>query len=68
MADNYEESKHYVNDPAGPAVVRFYPGMHGYFVTDPVLGKKNARTGGGTSLTGTLAKGPGTHALANVGS
>lgn len=54
MAD-YEETSHY----NGEATVRFYPGMHGYFVTDPALGKKNARTGGGTSLTGTLNKGPG---------
>lgn len=52
---NYEESTHY----NGEAIVRFYPGMHGYFVTDPALNKKNARTGGGTSLTGTLNKGQG---------
>lgn len=52
---NYEETTHY----GGEATVRFYPGMHGYFVTDPALDKKNARTGGGTSLTGTLNKGQG---------
>ncbi len=55
---NFEETKHY----NGEAIVRFYPGMHGYFVTDPKHPdgpKKNARTGGGTSLTGTLAKGQG---------
>lgn len=60
MAESkYEESKHYLDDPKGPAIVRFYPGMHGYFVTDPVLEVKNKRTGGGTSLTGTLSKGQG---------
>lgn len=52
---NYEESLHY----NGEASVRFYPGMHGYFVTDEKLGLKNKRTGGGTTLTGTLAKGQG---------
>lgn len=65
---NYEETKHYVNSPEGPAIVRFYPGMHGYFVTDPgyvnpetgkIEPKVNAQTGGGTSVTGTLAKGQG---------
>ena len=58
----FESTKHYVNDPAGAAEVRFYPGNHGYFVTDPGHPdgpKKNARTGGGTSLTGLMAKGQG---------
>lgn len=54
-----EETQHYVNSPDGPATVRFYPGMHGYFVTDPFLGVKNKRTGGGTSITGVLSKGEG---------
>lgn len=65
MADNnWEVTKHY----GGKATVTFKPGAHGYWVDDPdwvnpetgeVEGKKNARTGGGTSLTGTLAKGQG---------
>lgn len=59
MAGVVEETQHYVNDPAGPAIVKFYPGMHGYFVTDPALGYKNKRLGGGTTLTGLLAKGQG---------
>lgn len=56
MAD-FELSLHYVNDPAGPAEVKFYPGMHGYFVTDPALSIKNQRMGGGTSMTGLMNKG-----------
>ena len=54
MAD-VETTQHY----NGTATVKFYPGMHGYFVDDEVLGVKNKRTGGGTSLTGTMAKGQG---------
>lgn len=56
MAD-VEITQHYVDDPAGPAEVKFYPGMHGYFVTDPALGLKNKRMGGGTSITGLMNKG-----------
>lgn len=51
----FEETHHY----GGEAVVKFYPGMHGYFVTDPKLGYKHKRMGGGTSITGMLAKGQG---------
>lgn len=51
----FEETKHY----NGEATVKFYPGMHGYFVTDPEMGHKNQRMGGGTSLTGQMAKGMG---------
>jgi hypothetical protein len=50
-----EITKHY----GGEATVKFYPGMHGYFVDDPAVGAKNKRTGGGTSLTGVMAKGQG---------
>lgn len=50
-----EITKHY----GGEATVKFYPGMHGYFVDDPKLDVKNKRTGGGTSLTGVMAKGQG---------
>lgn len=53
----FELTKHYVDDPTGPAEVKFYPGMHGYFVTDPALGLKNKRMGGGTSITGLMNKG-----------
>lgn len=51
----YEETTHY----GGEAIVKFYPGMHGYFVTDEKMGYKNQRMGGGTSLTGVMAKGQG---------
>lgn len=56
--NNWDITKHY-NDEA---TVTFKPGAHGYWVDDPKHPdgpKKNARTGGGTSLTGTLAKGQG---------
>lgn len=51
----YEESIHY----GGEAKVKFYPAAHYYAVTDPVMGFKNQRMGGATSLTGTMAKGMG---------
>lgn len=51
----YEESVHY----NGEATVRFYPGAHYYSVTDEVMGFKNQRMGGATSLTGTMSKGMG---------
>ena len=60
----YEESSHY----GGTAIAKFYPGAHYYSVTDegyvdPLTGKprplKNQRMGGGTSLTGVMAKGQG---------
>lgn len=56
MSDAWDITKHY----GGTATVVFKPGAHGYWVTDPehpdgpVIDK---RTGGGTSLTGTLNKG-----------
>lgn len=53
--NDWEVTKHY----GGEATVTFKPGAHGYWVDDPKLEKKNARTGGGTSLTGTMAKGQG---------
>ena len=54
---NYEESIHY----GGEAVARFYPGAHYYSVTDshPDYTYSNKRMGGGTSITGLLAKGQG---------
>jgi hypothetical protein len=60
----FEESKHY----NGEAIARFYPGAHYYKVDDdgyinPLTGKpqplKGQRMGGGTSLTGVMAKGQG---------
>ena len=63
---NFEESVHY----NGEAIARFYPGAHYYAVTDThkadpnVPGDKDyiysaQRMGGGTSLTGVMAKGQG---------
>lgn len=56
--NNWDITKHY----GGEAVVTFKPGVHGYWVDDPKHPdgpKINKRTGGATSLTGTLAKGQG---------
>ena len=58
MSNNWDITKHY----GGEATVTFKPGAHGYWVDDPKHPegpKVNQRTGGGTSLTGTLSKGQG---------
>jgi hypothetical protein len=58
----FEESKHY----NGQATAKFYPGAHYYKVDDEytnedgkLITHKGQRMGGGTSLTGVMAKGPG---------
>lgn len=67
-AVKYEESHHYVDDPNGSAIVRFWPGNHSYKVwdkgyIDPLTGKlsplEGVSLGGATSITGAMDKGEG---------